>query len=124
MYYKNNPAVLESDDLGELRSLETSQGSDGTQLVTMTFTVNGKTYPVGEKPQHVALTNGVSHRLLPVPPHMPAASELTIASAPEAASQETAPAESVPTLAADKASEPASEIVTPEISDDAAGTVS
>jgi len=119
VYYKNNPAVIESDDLGELRSLQTSQEPDGTQLVTMTFTVNGKTYPVGEKPQHVALTNGVSHRLLPVPPETPPAQEPAPISA-----QEGAPPNSAATLVAEETSAPATEIVTPEISDNAAGTAS
>jgi hypothetical protein len=65
MYYPNIKSIIETDDLEELRNIHVTTVEDGTQEITLTFSLNPrKHYFPGEKPERVYLTEGAHPRFL------------------------------------------------------------
>lgn len=77
MYYPGVKAILEASDIAEVHAAGPAQTlPDGRQALPVLLVIDperGKHYADGEAPAQFHVTNGVSHRLLPIQPAAAAA---------------------------------------------------
>lgn len=65
MQHQLDKMTLETDDFVSLVSMQVHRAVDGSQLVHLTFRLDGrKVYEQGEQPERLFLTEGVTPRYL------------------------------------------------------------